>query len=186
MFNSDSFVIPATEIRRPLLVRGHQAARVKFDLLPTVLHIPLVHRSTDPHRSPTFCCLTVSPLLLPPWHPESAAKTPGRPNAQTFLFHVTPQNVWDIPQKSAWTLQTVWDIPRKPAWTPKPRGTSLTNQPRPPKTLGRSSKSSSPSHLVSILSGFPPKTRIMSPTWLHLKRPNLRQIVIFFKKTVVF
>jgi hypothetical protein len=59
-------------------------------------------------------------------------------------------------------------------------GHPLQTSQDPPKRV-----EGSPSHLVSILSGFPPKTPIMSPTWLHLKRPNLPKTHVFLREIVV-
>jgi hypothetical protein len=128
--------------------------------------------------------------LFPPFSPRSTPKASSEPRGGflPLLFRPTGS------PKPRETFLRNRHGPLKPCGTslrnrpgpPKPRGTSLTNQPRLPKTRGRSSKSSSPSHLVSILSGSPPKTPIMSQTWLHLKRPNLRTTLIFQKKIVAF
>jgi hypothetical protein len=79
----------------PLLARGHQAVRDQvFDLLPTVLYMLHVHRSTDPHRSPTVCYLLSSPHLpCPPrnhcqnhWAPRSS-NSPGPRDSPNGLGH---------------------------------------------------------------------------------------------------
>jgi hypothetical protein len=158
-----------------------------------------VHRSSDPHMHINLQPSVTSLIThLPPRHPKSLAEPSGglrrqlsrptgppNPRGKTHTLCPGPLN----PRGKMHMLCPISPNPHNKTHTlcpgpPNPRGTSPANQPRPLKTRGRSSKSSSPSHLVSNLFGFPPKTLIMSPTWLHLKRQNLRKLKFSQRKSL--
>jgi hypothetical protein len=143
----------ASKIRRPLLVRGHQAVRHLSFFLSFTFYLATYPYSINPQSEIHLLSHTHTPQS-----PKSLAKQRG---ARGVLFRPTgPPNpcgkthkLWPGPPNPQGKTYTLWAGP------PNPRGISHTVTPTPPQ-YGQRCSPDSPN-----MASIQPKTARRDPTW---------------------